>query len=205
MHIAVLGASGATGRLLVTEALRRGLAVTAIARDPRRIPVPDQPGLSTVEADVHDPASIARAVRGSDVLVSGLGIAKGGDPGTLAAGATAVVGSGVPRIVWLGAFGTGQSAPAAGWLTRTVLGLVLKNELDDKIRADETILAAGGTVFHAGPLTGGPAGAGRRSLGLTRAPRRIFPAGLSRATVAAAMVDEAGQARFPGQIVVPLT
>jgi uncharacterized protein YbjT (DUF2867 family) len=204
MHIVVLGASGATGQLLVTEALERGLRVTAIARDPRRVPVPDRTGLTKVAADVNAPGSIARAVEGGDVVLSGLGITKGGPARTLSAGAAAIVRSGVPRIVWLGAFGTGRSARAAGRLTRTVLAVVLKGELADKVAADEAVLAAGGTVFHAGPLGGGPAGGRRRTLTLDEAPHRIFPAGVSRATVAAAMVDEAVQPRFPGRIVIPV-
>ena len=204
MRIAVLGASGATGRLLVQEALNRGLQVTALARDPRRVTVPDQSGLTRTAADVLDPESIARGVEGCDVLVSGLGLAKGGPRDTLTAGARAAVASGVPRIVWLGAFGTGPSAQAAGALTRTLLRLVLRGEVGDKVSADAVVLAAGGTVFHAGPLSGGPAGAGRRTLTLDRAPRRILPASVSRATVAAAMIDEAGRPRFAGQAVVPV-
>ncbi|MFC0431817.1 NAD(P)-dependent oxidoreductase [Kutzneria buriramensis] len=204
MRVAVLGASGATGRLLVQEALDRGLEVTAIARDPARIPVPDGPGLTKARADVNDPDSIARAVDGSDVLLSGLGIAKGDKVGTLTAGARAAVASGVPRVIWLGAYGSGQSARAAGVLTRTLLGVFMRAELADKVAADGSVLAAGGTVFHAGPLGDGPSGPKRRTLTLAEAPKRLFPAGVSRATVAAAMVDEAVTPRFPGQTVIPV-
>jgi uncharacterized protein YbjT (DUF2867 family) len=205
MRIAVLGASGATGRLLVEEALARGLEVTAIARDPARVPVPDQAGLSKVAADVRDPRSVARAVEGSDVLLSGLGVASGEKPGALTAGARAAVESGVARIIWLGAYGTGESAPAAGVLTRTLLGAFMRTELVDKTAADGTVLAAGGTVFHAGPLGNGPVSAQRRTLSLDQAPRRLFPAGVSRATVAAAMLDEAIEPRFPGRTVLPVS
>lgn len=204
MRVAILGASGATGRLLVEEALGRGLEVTAIARDPARIPVPDQPGLRKVAADMRDADSVARAVTGSEVLLSGLGIAKGDKPGALTAGAQAAIGSGIGRILWLGAYGTGQSAQAAGALTRTLLGAFMKSELPDKTSADGAVLAAGGTVFHAGPLGNGPAGPERRTLPLEQAPHRMFPAGVSRATVAAAMVDEAVNPQFPGQTVIPV-
>ena len=129
MRIAVLGASGATGRLLVRAALDRGLEVTAIARDPARIPIPDHPALTKVKADVNEPDSITRAVSGSEVLVSGLGIGKADAVGTLAAGARAAVASGVPRVIWLGAFGSGESARAAGALTRTLLRAFMRTEL----------------------------------------------------------------------------
>ncbi|MEU8231439.1 NAD(P)H-binding protein [Actinoplanes sp. NPDC048967] len=199
MRIAVLGATGATGTLLVTAALDQGLPVTAIARQPGRVPA--RPGLTTVAADVHDPESIARAVAGSDVLLSGLGVVKGNPPGVLTAGAKAVAVSGVPRVVWLGAVGTGPSADVAGPLTRTLLSLFLRDEVPDKVAADATIIAAGGTVFHAGMLTDGPVAPGRRTLTLDRTPRRFFPGRVSRATVAAAMVEEAVRGQFPGQIV----
>jgi hypothetical protein len=204
MRVAILGASGATGRLLVEEALGRGLEVTAIARDPARIPVPDQPRLRKVAADVRDAGSVARAVADSEVLLSGLGIAKGDKPGALTAGARAAIDSGVGRILWLGAYGTGQSAQVAGALTRTLLGTFMKRELPDKVSSDSAVLAAGGTVFHAGPLGNGPVGPERRTLSLEQAPHRVFPAGVSRATVAAAMVDEAVKPVFPGQTVIPV-
>lgn len=199
MRVVVLGATGATGRLLVRHAVERGLDVVAVARDPGRVTAP----VRAVAGDVHDPASIARAAEGAEVLLSGLGVTRDSPPGTLAAGARAAVGSGVARVVWLGAYGTGRSAPAAGALTRAVLRLALRSEIADKVAADEVVLGAGGTVFHAGPLTGRTSAQGWRTRTLAAAPRRLFPAGVSRATVAAAMVDEAVRAEHPGRIVVP--
>ncbi|GAA3918674.1 NAD(P)-dependent oxidoreductase [Actinoplanes auranticolor] len=199
MRIAVLGATGATGTLMVTAALDRGLAVTCIARQPGRIPV--RPGLTTAAADVHDPESIERAVIDCDVVLSGLGVAKGTPPGVLTAGAKAVAASGVPRIIWLGALGTGPSADVAGPLTRALIKLFLRDELPDKVTADATVIATGGTVFHAGLLTDGPATPARRTLTLDRTPRRFLPGRVSRGTVAAAMVEEAVRGHFPGQTV----
>lgn len=199
MRIAVLGATGATGKLMVTEALARGLPVTALARRPGRVPT--LPGLTAVAADVTDPASIAAAVEDCDVLLSGLGTAGKSGGGTLTAGAKAVVTAGIARVIWLGALGTGPSAGPAGPVTRTLLGVLMRTELPDKVAADATIIAAGGTVFHVGPMTGGPPTPGARTLPLDRMPRRLFPAGVTRATVAAAMVDEAVRQQFPGRTV----
>ncbi|GAB3899084.1 hypothetical protein GCM10029964_084500 [Kibdelosporangium lantanae] len=67
----------------------------------------------------------------------------------MTAGARATVDAHPARIVWLGAFGTGPSAAAAGWATRTLLRLL--GDRADKLAADAAVLAAGGTVFHAGP------------------------------------------------------
>ncbi|MDT8913390.1 NAD(P)H-binding protein [Amycolatopsis sp. PS_44_ISF1] len=204
MELTILAASGATGLELTRQALARGHTVTAVARRPGRIELEDSARLRRVAADVHDPASIARAVRHAPVVLSGLGAKAGDPPGTLVAGARAVLDAGPGRVLWLGAFGTGPSAGAAGAFTRTLLRLALRQEIPDKVAADAAVLAAGGTVFHAGPLSTGPLSAGRRTVGLDDVPKRLFPARISRATVAAAMLDEAESPRFAASTAVPL-
>jgi hypothetical protein len=203
VKLTILAASGATGLELTRQALARGHTVTAIARTPQRVTIPDSPLLTRVAADVRDPDSIAAALHGSTTVLSGLGIAGGDKPGALTAGARAVVAARPDRIIWLGAFGTGASASAAGPLTRTLLRM-LGAELADKVAADTAVLEAGGTVFHAGPLATRPASPTRRTVGLAEAPRRLFPARVGRATVAAAMLDEAEQPRHAATIAIPL-
>ncbi|MFC4070221.1 NAD(P)-dependent oxidoreductase [Actinoplanes subglobosus] len=202
LEITVLAASGATGLELTRQALARGHTVVAVARDPRRIVLPDSGRLVRTAADVLDPEGIAAVLRGRAVVVSGLGVAKGDRPGVLTAGARAVAAAGAGRIVWLGAFGTGPSAEVAGPLTRGLLRML--PDRADKESADAAVLAAGGTVFHAGPLSDGPAGVSRRTVGLDAVPRRWFPARVSRATVAAAMLDEAENPAYAGGVAVPL-
>jgi uncharacterized protein YbjT (DUF2867 family) len=204
MRLTVLAASGATGLELTRQALDRGHTVTAVARDPAKITLPETERLICVKADVRDPDSIADALAGSTTIVSGLGIAERETPGVLAAGAQAAVNSGADRIVWLGAIGTGASADAAGRLTRWLLRTFMRAEVPDKVTADQTVLAAGGTVFHAGPLSNGALSQSRRTVTLTDAPRRIFPARVSRATVAACMLDEAQAHMHPGATLIPL-
>jgi uncharacterized protein len=203
MELTILAASGATGLELTRQALDRGHTVTAIARTPSRIAVPDSSRLIRVAADVRDPQSVAAALAGRRTVLSGLGIAGGDKPGALTAGARAVVAARPHRVIWLGAFGTGPSARAAGAATRTLLKL-MGAELVDKVSADAAVLAAGGTVFHAGPLSNGPLSPRRRTVGLDTAPKRLFPARVSRATVAAAMLDEAEDPAHPGTVAVPL-
>jgi uncharacterized protein YbjT (DUF2867 family) len=200
VNLTVLGATGLTGREIVRQALARGHDVTAVARDPSKL---DVEGVRRAAGDARNPESMTRALAGAEVIVSALGVAKGERPGVLTAGARAIVASGAGRVVWLGAFGTGPSAAAAGPLTRTLLK-AMGDRLPDKVTADAAILAAGGTVFHAGPLSLGPLSPGRRTVGLEDAPRRLFPARVSRATVAAAMLDEAESPRFAGRVAIPL-
>ena len=202
MQLTILAASGATGRELTRQALERGHTVTAIARAPGRIAVPDSARLTRIAADVRDPDSIKAALRDSDTVLSGLGVTDGDRPGTLTAGARAVTEARPQRIVWLGAIGTGLSAQAGGLLVRSMFR-AMRAKLDDKVTADTMVLRAGGTVFHAGPLTSGPLSPDRRTVGLDAYPRRLFPASVSRATVAAAMLDEAEAPRYAGTIAVP--
>ena len=73
MKLTVLGATGATGTCLTRQALAAGHEVTAVVRDPSRLPVPGQPRLRTVTADVMDPASITPAIAGADAVISAVG------------------------------------------------------------------------------------------------------------------------------------
>jgi uncharacterized protein YbjT (DUF2867 family) len=194
MHLTILAASGRTGLALTRQALERGHVVTAIARDPSRIAL-DHPNLSKVAGDVSAPLSIDA----DSVVLSGLGTDRAG---VLLDGAKAVVAAGPRRIIWLGAYGTGASADAAGE-GAAVLWKVMGDRIPDKIAADNTVLAAGGTVFHAGVLSDEPGSTGR-TVGLDDAPPFDLSAKISRETVAAAMLDEAENPRFPGTVALPL-
>ena len=204
MHIAVLAASGATGHQLAIQALDRGHTVTAIARHPANLELPTSDRLIRAGGDVRDAASIARAIEGTDVVLSGLGAARGDAPGVLLAGAQALTAAPAARIIWLGAFGTGRSADIAGGLTRRILRLALGAELPDKVAADNLVLDAGGTVFHAGPLSNKPLTRGYRIVPLDQVRRRLMPPSISRANVASTMLDEAEGPHRGGQLLVPM-
>jgi putative NADH-flavin reductase len=73
MKLTILGATGATGTCLTSQALAGGHEVTAVVRDPSRLAVPAQPRLRTVTADVMDPASIAPAIADADAVISAVG------------------------------------------------------------------------------------------------------------------------------------
>jgi putative NADH-flavin reductase len=73
MKLTILGATGGTGTLLISQALAAGHEVTAVVRDPARLAGPAHPRLRTVIADVMDPVSIAPALEGADVVISAVG------------------------------------------------------------------------------------------------------------------------------------
>ncbi|CAH2911888.1 MAG: Rrf2-linked NADH-flavin reductase [uncultured Paraburkholderia sp.] len=69
LKIALFGATGMIGSRIAAEAARRGHQVTALARNPERVPA-GVPNLKAAQADVLDAASVGAAVRGHDVAAS---------------------------------------------------------------------------------------------------------------------------------------
>lgn len=76
MKIALFGATGTLGRRILEEALRRGHTVTALSRQPGRLPPRERLKESAVEAT--DAASVARAVEGHEAVISAIGPAHDG-------------------------------------------------------------------------------------------------------------------------------
>jgi len=192
LRIAVLGASGHTGRQLTTQALARGHDVVAVARTPERLALSPDPHLRIAAAEVHDRDAMRRALDGVEAVVSGLGTSRR-QPDTLTSGARAVIDANVGRSVWLGGYGTNESAPFASLLWRSIVQITLRSELNDKRDAERYVRDAGGTVVHAAPLTTG-AGRGAEGVRLSEAPRQLIPARISRADVASVMLDQAAAA-----------
>lgn len=79
--ITIFGAGGFIGRYAVQNLLKAGVRLRGAEREPRRgwflkpLGFPGQVQLA--RADINDPASVARAVAGADVVVNLVGILKG--------------------------------------------------------------------------------------------------------------------------------
>ncbi|MBO1330703.1 NAD(P)-dependent oxidoreductase [Streptomyces sp. VRA16 Mangrove soil] len=203
MHIAVLGASGKAGRLLVAQAVERGHQVTALVRAPEQFDAPASELLDVARADVMSPDACPDLSR-FDATVSAIGISKGDGPGALVAGARLLAAAGV-RTVWLGALGTGVSTGAGGRLYQAIMQKVVGKEMQERTEADRIAQDAGATVFHAPDLWVGSVSPKRRLVPLADVERPVLPPHISRATLAALMLDEAEKGRHSGEIVVPLS
>jgi uncharacterized protein len=68
MTIALIGATGFIGAVVLSELLSRGHRLTALARDP--VTVVRRPGLTVVAADALNADQVARAVAGHDAVIS---------------------------------------------------------------------------------------------------------------------------------------
>ncbi len=105
MKIALIGATGHVGSRILAELSRRGHAVTAIARNPSRVPA--LPGVSPLKADAGDVEALAAALKGHDAIVSAVHFSAS-DPHRLLA---AVHASGVRRYLVVGGAGSLEVAP----------------------------------------------------------------------------------------------
>jgi len=137
-RIVVLGASGATGRLVVSTALRRGHDVVALVRRPGACP--SAPRLREVRwDDLGDASTLASALAGADAVVSALGGAPKG-PTTVCTDAMAVtvpamVRARTPRLVVLSAHGVAESRD------RTPYSLAVWAGAGERMRDKETMEA----------------------------------------------------------------
>ncbi|WP_030906981.1 NAD(P)-dependent oxidoreductase [Streptomyces sp. NRRL F-5126] len=202
MRIAVLGASGRVGGLLVDQAIERGHDIVALVRDPDGFTASGPGAIDVRRADVCSPRTFP-ALDDVDVAISAIGLAKGEGPGALVAGAGLLAAARV-RTVWLGALGSGESTGAGGRIYQAVMRMAVGAELAEKAEADRIALDAGASVFHAPDLTNGPLSPDRRTVPLAELRRPLLPPRMSRASVAALMLDEARTGDHAGAIVVPL-
>ncbi|WOF42564.1 complex I NDUFA9 subunit family protein [Sphingopyxis indica] len=118
--ITVLGGGGFIGRYVVQRLLARGARVRIAQREPRQAtflkPLGGLGQTQFVAADVRNPASVARAVRGSDAVINLVG-SFDDMQAVQAAGAKhvaeAVRDAGVRRLVHLSAIGADTNSPSA--------------------------------------------------------------------------------------------
>src|SRR5579859_7726850 len=113
MKIALFGATGTIGQRIAKEALSRGHLVTAIVRDPSRLPF-THPSLSIVQGDVLDPASVGRSVAGHDVVISAIGPTPEKTPNLTDAAHSLINGvsrAGIERLIVVGGAGSLEVAP----------------------------------------------------------------------------------------------
>jgi putative NADH-flavin reductase len=102
MRTVVFGAAGKTGRQIVEQALAAGHEVTAVTR--RQDSVRPRTGLTVAIVDVAAPDAVARAVAGSDAVLSSLGVPLSRKPVTVYSQGTANIVAamhrhGVKRLV----------------------------------------------------------------------------------------------------------
>jgi putative NADH-flavin reductase len=143
VKVLIIGATGATGQILMREALAQGHEVTALARDPSAV-APDDHSLRVLQGNALDVSSVGEAVAGQDAVLSALGT-RSARPTTLFSESTQnVIGAmnkhGVRRLVSITGIGAGDSKGHVGFLYDSImLPFVVKNIYLDKTRQEEAI------------------------------------------------------------------
>ncbi len=105
MNIALIGATGFIGSRLLTELTRRGHKITAIVRNPEKVPA--GAGISARKGDVFDRDGLSALLAGHDAVISAVHFSAS-DAATLLA---AVKQSGVTRYLVVGGAGSLEVAP----------------------------------------------------------------------------------------------
>jgi putative NADH-flavin reductase len=149
MKLTIVAATGGVGRHLLEQAVAAGHQVTAVVRNPDRLPewARSSTGVRVVATDMTapDPAVLIGAVAGADAVLSGLGPRRRSEDGVTSRGTAALVAAmhtaGVRRLVMVSVAGIATLPsdgdcrpgrdPGAGWFTRTVLGPVAKARLSN--------------------------------------------------------------------------
>jgi len=117
MRIAIIGATGYVGSALLEEALSRGHAVTAIVRNPEKLP--SHPHLTPLAVDITDVEALAAALVGQEAVIHAYAPPRTATvEARIAAqrrGTRAILDAmqraGVPRILAVGGAGTLEVAP----------------------------------------------------------------------------------------------
>lgn len=73
MRLTVFGATGGIGQEIVRQAVATGHEMTAVVRDPARLPVPLSDVTVHTATRLDDPEALREAVAGRDAVLSGLG------------------------------------------------------------------------------------------------------------------------------------
>ncbi|MDT5204785.1 MAG: hypothetical protein QOD34_1421 [Mycobacterium sp.] len=145
MKILILGATGATGQLIVRDATAGGHYVVALVRSKASA---NLPGAEVIEGDARDEGTLARALNGCDAVVSALGTGMGLREVDLLTVATralvaAMSRAGVRRLVCISALGVGDSRNHGGFVfDRLFQPLLLGPAYKDKERQEAAIRAS---------------------------------------------------------------
>lgn len=160
MKIAVIGATGATGRQVMSQALQRGHSVLAYVRQPQALK--SSPGLTIVGGALGDQKNLNNALRGMDVVLCCLGAHSllGVDvmQRNLPFITQAMQNTGVAHLVLLSGYGVGDSMRSASLLARALAHTLLASVMKDKAIAEAQLERSGvpWTGIYPVVMTDGP-------------------------------------------------
>ena len=169
MRILIFGATGGTGRCLVSQSLEQGLQVTAFVRNSGALTI-EHPNLTIVKGGLSDHNSITNALNGVNAVISVLGnntrkalfkpnnIISRSLPSII----SAMRQGRVERLLFVSSFGVNAKM---FWPEKLLLRTLLRNLFSD-LPVQETLIKESGlnwTIVRPARLTNGPTTGERRS------------------------------------------
>ena len=198
MNILILGATGATGQVLLDQALAAGHMVTAMARRPEMIAL-RHPRLRVLPGDVLVAESLHAAMAGQDAVLSALGTGTSRQPTTLYSQGVANIiaamdSQGIRRLLCISSGGA-QHDPGIVWWYRLFIKPLLQPVYDDMARMERLVRASSldWTIVRPAWLRNGP------PMGVYRLRVDRQPAGgwrIRRADVAEFILREVGENHY---------
>ncbi|MCB2312161.1 NAD(P)-dependent oxidoreductase [Clostridium tagluense] len=113
MKIAIIGANGNVGKVILEEALTRNYEVTAIVHNQAKY-MNNQGGLKIIVADAFDETSLVNAIKGNDLVISAFGPKLGAEDSLLSVTKNLINATKkalVPRLIAIGGAGSLYVAP----------------------------------------------------------------------------------------------
>jgi putative NADH-flavin reductase len=162
MRLTVFGASGRTGRRLVEQALHAGYHLTAVVRDPARLPVRHD-RLQVLAADLLDATAIQPAVAGADAVAPALGPRSYWQASSIISAGTASIldamrATGTSRLVVVSAAPVATDDHGTTLFYRLLVGPLLRLGYADMAAMEDTTRRSGTdwTILRPPRLTNGP-------------------------------------------------
>ena len=160
MRLLVFGANGATGRLVVDEALAAGHRVSAFVR---RVGAPFPGDVRVIQGDATDMTAVRTSMPGHDAVICTLGVGNALRSGglierSLGEIVPAMELAEAPRLVVMSALGVGATFAQAPLVPRILYRLMLRDIFADKERGERMVEASilDWTIAHPPLLTDGP-------------------------------------------------
>lgn len=160
MKLAVFGATGGTGRRLITQALAANYDVRALTRSQAKLPPGEQ--ITAIEGNVLDPEAVSETVEHTDAVVCLLGRTPNNPPDVVSRGTRNIIEAmddrPVSRLLVLTSMGLGSSSETVPWYVRVANATVLHDLMADKARQEELIMQSDldWTIVRPGGLTTAP-------------------------------------------------
>lgn len=198
MRLLILGATGPTGRNLLEQALAAGHEITALVRNRARLTM-THARLASAIGDATDSRALESAMAGQQAVLSALGAGNSLRSEIASRAVAALIPAmrarALKRVIFLSAFGVGETFGQASLVQRLAYCTLLRQIFADKAKADAMLRQSGldWTLVYPTVLTHGA----RR--GAYRVGERLAMTGLpkiSRADVASFMLEQLSSAEW---------